>query len=238
MRPIDMRFVPPVTGIDLEQAMNYLELGPVSRDVLYNHYTSARLFYTAGSRPHLETVVGKVVGHEKDPFAQVSLLADYVAHKVPWAGYYEKRTGTGLPFDRNLTEEQIFESGFAWCNEQARLFCALTQVMGIVSRLIFASNNAKKYGHVISEVLLPAGWLAVDQSFSYCFTIANRVVNAADIYHDVEARTALTPVYQKICTDLIDELGPEIVSKDFAMAASDTPLDGFTNLGFCNYFVH
>ncbi|NQU39011.1 MAG: transglutaminase domain-containing protein [Lentisphaerae bacterium] len=237
MRPLDRRFTPPVAGIDLEQAMNYLELGPVPRDVIYGHYTSGRLFYEAGSRPCLEAVARAVVGQETRPLEQVRMLAEFIARDIPWAGYHEQRLGFKLPADRDLTEEAIIESGFAWCNEQARVFCCLTQVVGIVSRLVFASNIAKRYGHVISEVLLPDGWLAVDQSFGFCFVASERVICAADIYHDVEARRLLAPAYGRICVDLIGELGRAITSTSFTMATSDTPLDGFTNLGFCNYFV-
>ena len=35
----------------------------------------------------------------------------------------------------------------------------------------------------------------------------------------------------------MDDLGKEI-HVDFAMAASDDPLDGFASVGFHNYFIH
>jgi hypothetical protein len=40
-----------VVGIDLEQALNYIDMDLVGEEFIYSHYTSRRLFYTRGSRP-------------------------------------------------------------------------------------------------------------------------------------------------------------------------------------------
>ena len=47
MRTIDTRYMPAVSGIDLEQALNYIALADVSLDFIYNKYTSGRTIYTA-----------------------------------------------------------------------------------------------------------------------------------------------------------------------------------------------
>ena len=49
MRTIDTSYMPPVGGIDLEQAMNYIALADVSLDFIYDKYTCGRIIYTAGS---------------------------------------------------------------------------------------------------------------------------------------------------------------------------------------------
>lgn len=236
-RPIDGRFVPGVAGIDLEQALNYIELDAVGETFAYDHYTSRRLFYVAGSRPRLEWVAQSAAGEADTDLDRVRLLARWVAEEVRWAGYYAGQTGTRLPSDRCPSEEELIDSGYGWCNEQARLFCVLTQVQGITSRLVFACNKERGYGHCIAEVLLDTGWMAVDQSFGFCFIMDETPVRAAHIFHDPRARAWFMPAYKKVCRRLIAELGPAAES-DFAMAAAENPLDGFTDIGFHNYFVH
>ncbi len=237
VRPIDRRFLPPVKGVDLEQSLNFIDMRDVTERFAYDCYTGARLPYVRGSRPQLESIARKVTSGAKGPLAQVRAVAEFVAQKVPWAGFYSKETGRRLKVDRNMSEEDLIRSGYGWCNEQARVFCCLTQVLGIPSRLLFACNERKHYGHVVTEVLLPSGWLTVDQSFGYLFLMKGKPVRAAHIFHRRACRAHFEPIYRKLCHDLMDDLGGEIMKRDFGMGASPNPLDGFTNIGYCNHFV-
>src|ERR1043166_1915773 len=133
-RTIDKRFIPPVKGIDLQQAFNYIDARDATPTFFYDRYTSSRITYVPGSRPVLEKIVRDLRVAGKRPLEKVRRIADYLAHKVIWAGYYEKKTGKTLQTDRNMTEEEIAGSGYGWCNEQSRLFCALTQIAGVQSR--------------------------------------------------------------------------------------------------------
>lgn len=235
-RPIDRRFVPPVRGIDLEQSLNYLDLQAAGEDFIYEHYTSRRVFYVRGSRPRLEAVAVAACGSGSQ-LEVVRGLARWVAANVKWAGYYQKATGQVLPADTAPTEEALLEVGYGWCNEQARLFCALAQVRGLSARLVFAANHSRRYGHVVAEVLLDTGWLAVDQSLGFVFDLDGVPVRASRVFHDPSSRAHFSPLYKRMCDDLLSELGPG-AEKDFAMAAAAEPLDGFTDLGYCNYFIH
>ena len=238
IRQIDKRNKPPVKGIDLEHALNFIELEHVGEKFMYEQYTVRHISYTFGSRPVLEEKVQQHCGGMTDPLAKVQSLSEYVATEILWAGYYEHETRRRLPAGRNATEEEIIESGYGWCNEQARVLCALTQVAGVSSRLIFASNKAKTYGHVVCEVLLPEGWMLVDQSFAYCFVMNNKPVRAIDVFNNKDVRSFFEPIYKELCQKLIKKIGQEIVSVDFAMAAGINPLDGFSNIGFYNCFIH
>ncbi len=235
-RSIDRRFVPAVAGIDLEQALNYLDLDEVGVNFAYDGYTSRRLFHTPGTRPELERIAAATTDGQTNPLAQVGALARWVATNVKWAGYALKETGTRLPTDRNFTEESLIRSGYGWCNEQARLFCLLSQVTGIPSRLIFASNPDRKYGHCIVETLMAEGWMAVDPSFGFCFEMEGKPIRAWDIFHEPPVRAHFEPIYHALCRQLRDELGPDM-DRDFAMAAADNPLDGFSAIGVHNYFA-
>jgi len=229
--------MPGVKGIDLEQALNYIELDRVGQDFIYNHYTGARLPYVHGARPEIEETARRLTAGAPTPRDQVLAIAQFVAEKVAWAGYHQKRTGQRLPSDRDLIEEHLIRSGYAWCNEQARVFCVLTQAVGLCSRLVFACNKEKKYGHVISEVLLPDGWLTVDQSFPVLFEAGGRPVRACDIWHSPAMRARFQPIYKTACLKLQADLGPGILKASFAMAMAADPLDGLKDLGYHNHFL-
>jgi transglutaminase-like putative cysteine protease len=236
-RAIDRRFVPPVKGVDLEQSLNYIALADVGPRFVEERYTSARTFYARGRRPALERVARRVVGRRPSPLQAAQRLAAFVASRVRWAGYRTKQTGRRPPTDRGLPEEAILRSGWGWCNEQARLYCALAQTVGLVARLVFATNLAKRYGHVVCEVLLPQGWMAVDESFGFCFLMRGRPVSAARVWRDPKARAHFAPIYRRMCRDLAAELGPKPM-RDFRMALGPTPLDGFKDLGYHNHYLH
>ncbi len=123
--------MPSVGGIDLEQSLNYVALADVSLDFIYDKYTAGRMVYTAGSRLVLEGLVAKLAGGASDKLERIEKLASFVYKDVAWAGYYHKAMGYRLSYNRNLDEEGLIASGYAWCNEQARLLCALTQIIGI-----------------------------------------------------------------------------------------------------------
>jgi hypothetical protein len=237
MRAIDKRFYPGVAGVDLEQSLNYIDLADVGEAFVYDRYTGSRLPYVKGSRPGLEELARRLTLGAKSPLEKVQKLTAFVANEVKWAGFYKQDTGKALPPDRDMDEEELVVSGYGWCNEQARLLCALTQVSGLVSRLVFASNMKKKYGHVVVEVLLPEGWMTVDESMNYCFLMNGRPVRASRIWNDPKTRAYFAPIYKKLCTDLIGVLGRPILTGSFNMALGPDPLDGFSAIGYHNHFI-
>jgi len=236
MRTIDMRYMPAVGGIDLEQALNYIALADVPLDFIYDKYTGGRAIYTAGSRPVLEGLAAKLVSGVIDELGKIEKLTRFVAAEVPWAGYYHQATGHKLAGNRNLDEEGLIASGYGWCNEQARLLCALTQIIGITSRIVFAAAR-QGGGHVVAEVLTSNGWLLIDQSFGYLFINNGKVVDAYNVWHNKENREYFEPVYKKLCEELTEELGEVILKDEFSMSQLANPLDGFEILGYHNYFI-
>lgn len=235
MRTIDTRYVPPVGGIDLEQSLNHIALADVSLDFIYDKYTCGRNIYTPGSRPVLEGIAAKLVGGVTDEFGKIRKLAGYVSKEVRWAGYYHQATGHRLAYSRNLNEENLIASRYAWCNEQARVLCALTQIIGIPSRLVFASAR-KGGGHVVVEVLTSKGWLLIDESFGYLFINKGKTVDAYNVWHNKDNRDYFEPVYKKLCVSLTRELGKEMLKDEFSMSQMENPLNGFEILGYHNYF--
>jgi len=68
-----------------------------------------------------------------------------------------------------MTEEDLLRSGHGWCNEQARVLVALTQVAELPSRLVFAHSRDGKAGHVATEVYVDGKWVLVDQTEGLVF---------------------------------------------------------------------
>ena len=236
MRTIDTRYMPSVGGVDLEQALNYIALADVSLDFIYDKYTSGKIIYTVGSRPVLEGLAVKLLGGITGEIEKIEKLTKFVAEKVPWAGYYHQAMGHRLACNRNLDEEDLISSGYGWCNEQARVLCALTQIIGIPSRLVFAGAR-KGGGHVVVEVLTSNGWLLADQSFGYLFVNKGKIVDAYNVWHNKKNRKYFEPVYKELCEKLTQELGEVILKDEFSMSQLSNPLDGFEILGYHNYFI-
>ena len=117
------------------------------------------------------------------------------------------------------------------------MLCALTQVIGIPSRLVFASNPVAKYGHVVVEVYLEGGWLTIDQSLDFFFLAGGRPERASRIYRTARGRRVFGPLYAEQCERLKDVLGEEILRGSFNMALAPEPLDGFLAIGYHNHFV-
>ena len=230
IRPIDQRYLHPVAGIDLAESLNYIELDVVGESFIYDHYTGSRLPYKQGSRPQIEEIAQRVTAGIDGDLQKVMALAEYVIKEIPWAGYYEKDTGEKLPSDRAFTEEQLIDSGYGWCNEQARIMCVLTQAIGYPSRLVLMLH------HTLMEVLLPDGWMAVDSSFGYCFVMDGKPVRAADVYRNERCRKYFEPIYKQLCEDIGKELDHSD-PHDFAASFSVSPVGGFENIGYHNHFL-
>lgn len=236
MRTIDTRYMPSVSGIDLEHSLNYIALADVSPDFIYDKYTGGRAIYTAGSRPVLEGLAAELTGGISGELERIEKLTGFVANNVKWAGYYHQAMGHKLAVNRNLKEEELIASGYAWCNEQARLLCALTQVIGMPSRLVFVGARSGE-GHVVVEVLTSRGWLLVDESFGFLFINDGRVVDAYNVWHNKKNREYFGPVYKRLCTGLTRKLGKALLKDEFSMSQMADPIDGFEILGYHNYFI-
>lgn len=231
MRTIDTRYMRAVGVNDLEQPLNYIALADASLDFIYDKYTSGD-----DSRPVLEGLVANLVGGINGELEKIEKLTGFVAEKVPWAGYYHRAMGHRLSYNRNLDEEDLIASGYAWCNEQARLLCALTQIIGIPSRIVFAGAR-KGGGHVVVEVLTAKGWLLVDQSFGYLFINNGKIADAYNVWHNKKNHDYFKGVYKKLCGRLTKELGKAILDDESSMSQMANPLAGFEILGYHNYFI-
>ena len=81
------------------------------------------------------------------------------AGSVVWSAPIELSAGVDpSPPDRALPEEDIIESGWGWCNEQARVLVGLAQVAGVPGRLVGIYSSAGPKGHMSTELYVEGKW--------------------------------------------------------------------------------
>ena len=81
---------------------------------------------------------------------------------------------------------------------------------------------------------MPEGWMMVDQTKGYCFIKDGKPVRAVDVYNDLQCRDYFEPIYLEQISSWRQALPDEIVE---GMVASNNPLDGYRDIGICNYFI-
>ncbi len=111
--------------------------------------------YRPGSRPRLEAYVADVADT-----SQVETFLDSMVQRLAAVA------ATDVPAEELClggTEEEILERVTDWCVDLARAACALCQVAGLPSRLVFLANTKAAYsGHQVIEVFRAGAWGAAD----------------------------------------------------------------------------
>ncbi|MDO8473640.1 MAG: transglutaminase family protein, partial [Dehalococcoidia bacterium] len=122
-----------VEGIDLYQAKSAILLNSDTEGILYGaDFSPTRIRYISGSRPKLEAIAARLRGDvaRESAEAVARWIIDNIRHPF---------LSAPAPKNRAITEEEIIESGVGYCNEQARVFIALCEVMDIPGRMCFLS---------------------------------------------------------------------------------------------------
>jgi len=165
-----------VGGIDLQQTHSLVRLCDETVDTLYSpEYSPQKVRYIQGSRPELEKIVAQFDG--ATPTERAKQAMNWVATKV----VHPHHVGPTAP-DRALTEEGLIESECGYCNEQARVFIALCEVMEIPARLLFLFHANEVCGHTIAEAFLDGRWALFDITFDVVVTLPDgRLAEGRDI---------------------------------------------------------
>ncbi len=227
------RYVPPVCGRDLEQSLNYADSGGIPLRWFYESFTYPQVFYRRGSRPRLEKFLARKKVTGKPGLATLERCVNALVKQM---NHYVELDFEGVG-NRGGSEEELLFSGHGWCNEQARVLVALTQILGMPSRLVFAGMRSKK-GHVVAEVFVGGKWVLVDQTANHVFKRKDGTpVNVLDIKTSRRAATEAGRGFKAA----LDAGRKAAVSKkiwDRHVAWMDKPLDLFWQVGYCNYFIH
>ncbi len=235
-RDIEQRFVPPVAGIDLEQALNYTDSDGLDLAWFYRSFTYPRVFYRQGSRPFLEQTVWEQTKADAPAMDRLRACLDVIVQRMP----HYILLGYNGATDRALTEEDLLRSGHGWCNEQARVLVALTQIAGLPSRLVFAQSRDGKIAHVVSEVYVDGKWVLVDQTEGLIFTRQDgRPINVLDLRTDPHVWREADVIYkaqqQRNRQRAKDK---SFWDSGHGIARRAHPLDLFECVGYHNYFIH
>lgn len=241
--PIIGRFIPDVKGIDLEHSLNYTKADGIGLEWFYECFTYPKTFYQKGSRPFLEGIVDKYVEANTSDSEKIDQIIKYLDKNLPHPVHLAPDNTVDLlisyPSDRGASEEEILASSYGWCNEQSRVFLALTQIAGIPSRMLFGALP-ERTGHVLSEVYADGKWGIVDQSTSYVFRDVNGApVNVLDLKNDQTLLAEITVKYrQAILKDSGRALDKSPFTEGKGFLGISRPTELFYRVGYCNYFIH
>ena len=136
-----------------------VRLCPETEQILYGEYSPTCIQYSQNSRPELEQIVAQLPNESQRDRAIAAM--NWVCQNVQHPHTY----GPIAP-NRALSEEQLIKSQLGWCNEQARVFVALCEVMEIPARLCFLFHSNLVCGHTTAEVFLENRWAFFDSTFN------------------------------------------------------------------------
>lgn len=145
-------------SVDRVGIEHMIRLCDATAEFLYSEYTPTTVRHMPGSRPRLEAVCEEIFDGVRDAEKRVRRIGRFcrrLGAKAP--------TGSDEEMVFGGTEEQIIDRGSDWCTDVSRVACALLQVGGIPSRIVFQANPDRPYsGHVIVEAWRSGIWGAVD----------------------------------------------------------------------------
>lgn len=145
------------SSIDRILMENMIRLCSETMDYLYNEYTPTMSFYQKGSRPELEQYVERGILDCHFDEERIETIARFTS------SLQEKACEDLDLIQVGGTEEEIIARWSDWCGDVARVACALCQVAGFPSRIVYLVDTGKAYcGHVIIEVYRAKVWGAVD----------------------------------------------------------------------------
>ncbi|MCX7424511.1 MAG: transglutaminase domain-containing protein [Planctomycetia bacterium] len=184
----------------------------------------------------LEKIVWEQTKADAPAMARLRACVALVATRMP----HYIRLGYNGATDRAMTEEDLIRSGHGWCNEQARVLVALTQIAGLPSRLVFAHSRDGKIAHVVTEVHVDGKWVLVDQTEGLVFTRKDgNPLNVLDFRMDADAWREADALYRA------QHARNRELAKDksfwdagHGIARREHPLELFECVGYHNYFVH
>ncbi|MDQ1328318.1 MAG: hypothetical protein QG641_1603 [Candidatus Poribacteria bacterium] len=152
-------------SVDRVLMARMVRLCPETAEYLYTAYSPIETKYQKGLKPELERYVNDVIAGCKSSEDQIRGIASFCS------GLSVKAEGQSL--DDMLfggTEEEIIQCGSDMCTDVARIGCAMCQIAGFPSRMVYLFDTEQAYsGHVIIEVFRNGIWGTVDTSTSVIY---------------------------------------------------------------------
>lgn len=215
-----------VAGIDLTQVQSQIRLCDPTEALLYGPNFSPRaISYSKGSRPILEAIVSSACGSASQ---RVQTAMDWLTHNV----FHPQFAGPTLP-NRAMAEEQLIASRVGYCNEQARVFIALCEVMEIPARLCFLWHANGRSAHTATEVLIDGKWAFHDATYRVRVTLPDGTLAEARELRG-EFRELAHEAYREPMRRWMCGGHPESAPSDLD---PDLGGDFLDSIGICNYLI-
>lgn len=156
-----------ITYSFVTQEQHYTRAEIMSRLKPYDTSTAVYQEYTSDQAPHiiksakLTSLAKQIVGNEKNPVMQASMVYDWIASNFPWAGAREYSTIANIP-------EYVIENGHGDCGQVALLYITLMRCLGIPARWEsgFMLHPGEENYHDWAETYFEGvGWVPTDESF-------------------------------------------------------------------------
>lgn len=189
---------PNVRGVDRFQANQFIVYRKETSGYLYDAYTPTLTHYSAGLYPRLQDAVRNLIGESVGQ--TVNAILNYIERSILHPEIPPSRYEVSA--DRNLSEEGILASGRGWCNEQARVFVRLCQILGIPARLVHLFYSSLGGGHTVVEYLDPNGWCMADATYACDYRKQDgRPISAALCHGDAQCNARYGEILdQKVST--------------------------------------
>ncbi len=223
-----------VGGVDKTQTLSQVRLCAETAPVLYGpDFSPTRIRYIRGSRPLLQKITETLSGTTNRERAEDA--ARWVMKNVDHP-YLVGKTQT----DRGFIEEQLIESGIGWCNEQARVFIALCQVMEMPARVVFVYHTNTICGHTTAEVYLDGKWSFFDPTFAVDVPLPDgslaSAAEASGLYRELAHKAYREPLEDAFSRYVpFAEEGPGWNKTDRVNPEAGGDL--LESIGICNYII-
>jgi hypothetical protein len=183
---------PGVAGLDRWQANRFICFRPETAEFLYTTYTP-KPQYVAGTFPALEEVVKPYRSLATDTKKAVAVLTQAMVKLR-----HPKVAPAGPMVDtrRNLSDEMLYLSGCAWCNEQVRAFIAMCHILSIPARIIHLFYADTITGHTVAEFYADGRWAMADASYLVVFADRERRLMSAAQCHLQQNRPLIDAAYR------------------------------------------
>lgn len=197
--------------------------------------TSSELYkqYTAEEYPHiiktekLKKLAHTIVGEEKNPVLQASMIYDWIATNFPWAGAREYSTIPNIP-------EYVVENSHGDCGQVALLYITLVRCLGIPARWesgFMLHPGAENYHDWAETYFEGTGWVATDPSFGRSTTgesLADYYKTGIDLYRFVVNKGvngSFDPKKNYIRSETVDNQAGEVEWKNGNLEYKDWTSD-------------
>ena len=226
-----------VAGIDRWQANHFVVYRPETAEFLDTSYTPLKVNYRPGLLPGYEKVAARyTLPGQSDREKAVALLT----RAMPAVFRHPTIPPLGKPVraDRNLADEELLATGCGFCNEQARVYVRLCQVVGIPARMVFLFYADNRTGHVVAEFYADGQWSMADNSW-YCVFRApgGKLLSAAELHRTASSPEIADRVYQARFAEIL-KLGDADFGSEPANARkllAQRTSDGLSIFGVLNY---